>query len=99
MFRNLFGKRLLAHWLSLSVTHSSLDDTPPERFQAPPVVPREVDSIPLADRSHCTKGSAAIAEMPRPFWEKGSPGLKLNPDLAIRSGDKAGQDGIAAGVA
>jgi hypothetical protein len=30
---NRLGKRLLAHWLSLSVTHSSLDDTLPERFQ------------------------------------------------------------------
>ncbi len=31
---NRLGKRLLAHWLSLSVTHSSLDDTLPERFHA-----------------------------------------------------------------
>jgi hypothetical protein len=27
-----------------------------------PVVPREVNSIPVADRSHCIKGATAIAE-------------------------------------
>src|SRR5208282_4851424 len=59
MFRNLFGKRLLAHWLSLSVTHSSLDDTPPERFQAAPELPATSNSIPVADGSHCIKGAAA----------------------------------------
>jgi hypothetical protein len=34
MLKNLLGKRLLGHWLSLSVTHSSLDDTPPEKVHA-----------------------------------------------------------------
>src|ERR1700689_5484242 len=33
---NRLGKRLLAHWLSLSVTHSSLDETSQERFHATP---------------------------------------------------------------
>jgi hypothetical protein len=68
----LLGKRLFAHWLSLSVTHSSLDDTPPERFQAPGSS-RELNSIPVTDGSHCIKGAAAIAEDGRmPFgneWE------------------------------
>jgi hypothetical protein len=41
MLRNLLGKRLITHWLSLSVTHSSLDDTPPERFQASLEFPAE----------------------------------------------------------
>jgi hypothetical protein len=36
MLNEWLGKRLLAHWLSLSVTHSSLDDTSAERFHAIP---------------------------------------------------------------
>ena len=62
MLRNLLGKRLLGHWLSLSVTHSSLDDTPRERFQGFPAIPHNVDSIPVAEGSHCIKGAAANAE-------------------------------------